>query len=122
MLLSLSAYVHATDDVIVFEGSTPGPCPADGLCKNKLTFHSIYNLPGSPTHPVLLGDLGTYASMSGYRFRAGVAIESVIVVGEPGEVVPVTYLIPHSRSASGWLLKEVAITVGNDGRKQFAMV
>ena len=42
--------------------------------------------------------------------------------GEPGEVVPVTYLIPHSGPASGWLLKEVAITVGSDGRKQFVMV
>jgi hypothetical protein len=115
-------------------GSNPGPCPGVGLCKNKLTYHSIYTMPASPTHPVLLGDLGAYASMSGYRFRlassaaaaggatgAAAAVRDVIVVGEPDEVVPVTYLIPHSGSASGWLLKEVPVTVGGDGRKQFAM-
>jgi hypothetical protein len=120
--------------------SNPGPCPAAGLCKNKLTYHSVYSVPAAPTHAVLLGDLGAYASMSGYRFRlastaapkrgamgaraaaARGGARDVIVVGEPGEVVPVTYLVPHAGLASGWRVREVPITVGSDGRKQFAMV
>ena len=101
-------------------GSNPGPCPGLGLCKNKLTFHSIYAIPDSPTRPVLLGDLAAYASMSGYRFR--LAGGDVVVVGEPGEVVPVTYLVPHPTSASGWLLKEARVTVGGDGRQRLALV
>jgi hypothetical protein len=137
--------------------SNPGPCPATGLCKNTITYHSIYTVPALPTHPVLLGDLGAYVSMSGYRFRlakaavratlkkafggaggeavggavggavdgvdgVGGSARDVIVVGEPGEIVPVTYLVPHGGSVSGWLVREVPITVGSDGRKQFAMV
>ena len=113
--------------------SNAAPCPAAGLCKNKLTLHSIYSIPASATHPVLLGDFGTYASLSGYRFRlatpkaadidGGVAaVRDVIVVGAPGEVVLFSYLIPHSGSASGWLLKEIPVTVGRDGKQQFSMV
>jgi hypothetical protein len=45
----------------------------------------------------------------------------IVVVGEPGEVVPVTYLIPHSASPSGWLVREMPVTVGSDGRKLFKM-
>lgn len=155
---------EAREDALFDIGSNPGPCPGAGLCKNKLTFHTIYALPASPSkQPVLLGDMETYTSMSGYRFRLappgkgaegssssnhagsnssnnhdgkrhghggannagddkGDAVRDVIVVvGEPGEVVPVTYLVPHAESPSGWLLKEVHVTVASDGRKRFRM-
>lgn len=120
----------ARGDALFNIGSTPSTgCPGVGLCKNKLTFHSVYSIPASPTRAVLLGDLGAYASMSGYRFRLAssdalvqTAATRIVVVGEPGEIVPVSYLIPHSGSASGWLFKEVQVAVWADGRKLFDLL
>ena len=86
--------------------------------------------PKEQRQPVLLGDLGAYASLSGYRFRllpqANGGGRTVVVVGEPGETVDVTYLVPAtaalSASASGWLVRRKPVVIGHDGRQLVTMV
>ena len=68
---------------------------------------------------VVLGDLSSYVSLSGYRWRLPAnstktnPITSVIAVGEPGEVVRLTYL---RKSGSRWLVHVMPISIGSDGR------
>lgn len=107
--------------------ASPAPCPGVGLCKHALTYHTVFEIPAgggtsAAADPVLLGQLGAYASLSGYRFRL-VADDAtqVIVVGEPGESVEVTYLLPGARTESGWVTKVRAVVVGSDGRMQITM-
>ena len=107
--------------------ASPAPCPGVDLCKHVLTYHTVFEIPAgggtsAAADPVLLGQLGAYASLSGYRFRL-VADDAtqLIVVGEPGESVEVTYLLPSRTTKSGWVTKVRAVVVGSDGRKQIAM-
>jgi hypothetical protein len=64
-----------------------------------------------------------YVSLSGHRFRhiAGDPAR-VVVVGAPGEIVTVTYLVPSAASASGWVARLVDVKVGGTGRTLFTMV
>ena len=113
--------------------ANPAPCPGIDLCRHILTFHTVFEIPaaggGATTAaatrgpaPVLLGDLSTYASLSGYRFRLVAAdATQVIVVGQPGETVEVTYLLPANTTASGFLTRVQKVMVGSDGRRQITM-
>ena len=68
---------------------------------------------------VVLGDLSAYVSLSGYRWRLPAnstkttPITHVIAVGEPGEVVSLTYL---RKSGGKWLVHVMPISIGADGR------
>ena len=72
---------------------------------------------------MLLGDLSSYVSLSGYRFRlpaGGVPAgqepgESLIVVGMPGERLNVTYL-RRQGVASAWKVHVDEVRVGAGGR------
>jgi hypothetical protein len=102
--------------------ASPAPCPAAGLCRHILTFHSVFQVV-STTAPVLLGDLGKYASLSGYRFRLvpGQPLNVVVVVGEPNEKVAVSYLVPGAPTPSGWVVRVREVVVGADGRRQITL-
>ena len=68
---------------------------------------------------IVLGDLSSYVSLSGYRWRLPAnstktnPITSVVAVGEPGEVVHLTYL---RKSGGRWLVHVMPISIGGDGR------
>lgn len=109
--------------------SMPAPCPGPDLCRHILTFYQIFDLSQVPVsaldssiRAVLLGDMGAYASISGYRFRIHPEkAHTVVVVGQPGEVVEVTYLVNGMNTKSGWITKVQDVTIGNDGRSEFNM-
>eukprot|EP00040_Diaphanoeca_grandis_P008597 m.45775 g.45775 ORF g.45775 m.45775 type:complete len:1168 (-) comp20058_c0_seq1:7-3510(-) len=68
---------------------------------------------------VVLGDLSSYVSLSGYRFRlpsdADVAtgITSMIVVGSPEETIDLTYL---RKQQEKWIVMVEHVTIGPSGR------
>ena len=109
------------EDLFDIAAST-APCPGVGLCRHILTYHTVFEIPVTTVAPVLLGDLGAYASLSGYRFRlVADNLAKVIVVGQPGESVEVTYMVPNATTSSGWVARVQTVVVGNDGRRQITM-
>lgn len=77
---------------------------------------------------VILGDLSAYVSLSGYRFRlptstspSNIASNDLIVVGQPGEKVAVTYLRKATKATTKWIVHEQVVTVGAAGRTEFTL-
>ena len=73
---------------------------------------------------VVLGDLSVYVSLSGYRWRLPATSTKssptthLVAVGEPGEVVRLTYL---RKSGGTWWVHVMPITIGADGRTVAAL-
>jgi len=101
-----------------------GLLPAGPNCQHQHGLWQVWTVDGDADF-VLLGDLSAYVSLSGYRFRlpsqtpAGARGDNLVVVGMPGERVPVTYL----RKATGgsWRVLVQLVTVGAGGRAEVTL-
>ena len=108
-------------------GCSQPPYPGGFLPAGPNCLHAVGLWIAFPAAPdatfVLLGDLSSYVSLSGYRFRlpaGGVPAgqepgESLIVVGMPGERLNVTYL-RRQGVASAWKVHVDEVRVGAGGR------
>ena len=100
--------------------------PLGSNCLHAVGMWQLWTMEAT-TDFVLLGDLTSYVSLSGYRFRlpqapaGGTIGEHLVVVGLPGEIVDVTYLRRTSGAAQGratgaWTIMVERVVVGSNGR------
>ena len=122
---------------VLFDAKTAGapctqpPTPAINakeqgpMCFHTFGLWQVWSAPANASH-VLLGELSKYVPLSGYRFRLPAASAGAgadyVVVGMPGEVVEVTYLVrKEGGRGAGWTVATASTTVGSDGRAELRL-
>jgi hypothetical protein len=115
---SCLAEINATTALFDARTDTPEAVTCE-RCKHRFRQWLVYPSSGAPGELVLLGDLTKAVPLSGYRFRLSPTSSAsaglpIVLIGNPGEAVPITYVLRDAKGAA--TIRVQSVTIGDGGR------
>lgn len=112
--MSAGLFDVSTQAAACSQGGVFGLQGANG-CMHAVDMWQVFLAPLNSTR-VFLGDVTTYVSLSGYRFRLTNDGTGLVILGSPGDAVTLTYAVRETVTSTTWRVFNQDVTVGESGR------